>query len=253
MMRARVVLLASVVATSSACARLDAPPAIQKEFEFGSRRVTMMAPGGWDVLDQGRQKRFRNGESEVVLEVIGPVSAAGVRHEVERARDLWKAGRVDESQLRIKNLRTPPELFAAATEASSYNRTRATLALLPDSSPFDRAEPAFEGLLAAIAVMPLRDLASLVDSGLRDVDQDERRREVKSRERRTIDGREAMDIQTWSRLDHTFPQRLLFIYDDGDLLVLHTPRLADEQTASAFEAIRDSFHFVAPAPESGRR
>ncbi len=59
-----------------------------------------------------------------------------------------------------------------------------------------------------------------------------------------LDGREAMDIETWHRLDHTNPQRIFFVEDDGDLLALHTVGMAFEDSLAAFDAIRDSLHFV---------
>jgi len=73
---------------------------------------------------------------------------------------------------------------------------------------------------------------------------DDRRREVKSRRAITIENHEALDIETWNRLDHTWPQRLLFVRVDDDLLALQTTRLTDADTAKAFDAIRDSLHFV---------
>lgn len=158
--------LAVVVATSSACARENATPAArERQLEFGGRRVQVTVPTGWEVLDQGKQKRFRKGEFEIVLQNLGP--------------------------------RTPPP----------------------------------------------RDLDELIDWGLAAVGHDQRR-DVKSRRTVTIDGREAMDIETWNRLDHTNPQRIFFVTDDGDLLALHTVRMAFEDSLAAFDAIRDSLHFV---------
>jgi hypothetical protein len=52
-----------------------------------------------------------------------------------------------------------------------------------------------------------------------------------------------MDIETWNRLDHTWPQRLVFVRVDDDVLALQTTRLADTDTVKAFESIRDSLHF----------
>jgi hypothetical protein len=88
--------------------------------------------------------------------------------------------------------------------------------------------------------MTLADTDAIALGGTR-VDQ---RREVKSRRAIKIDQREAMEIDTWNRLDHTWPQRYLFVRADDDLLVLSTPRLADDETVEAFERIRDSLHFV---------
>jgi len=157
-----------LVLAASACRREPPPPAL-KEFEFGAHRVQVMVPTGWEALDQGKQKRFRKGESEIVLQYLGPPM--------------------------------PPPLN-------------------PDE---------------------------LIDWGLAAVDAGvghDQRREVKSRRALTIDGREAVDIETWSRLDHTNPQRIFFVNDDGDLLALHTERMAFEDSLAAFDAIRDSFHLV---------
>jgi hypothetical protein len=138
-----------------ACATREAPP-VQKAIELGAHRVHVAVPAGWDALDQGAQTRFRRGESDIVLQNLGPVSV-------------------------------------------------------------DAA------------------LASL---------QDERRRDVKSRRLFLIENREAVEIETWNRLDHTWPQRLLFVRAGDDLLALHTPRLADPETTTAFAALRESLHFV---------
>jgi hypothetical protein len=154
--RGAVALLIVTVAAASACTPREAP-AVQKELELGAHRIQVSAPAGWDVLDQGAQKRFRKGEADIVLQNLGKVD--------------W--------------------------------------------------EPA---------------LASL---------QDDQRREVKSRRTLTIDNHDAMDIETWNRLDHTWPQRLLFIRADDDLLAIHTTRLADADTVKAFESIRDSLHLSA--------
>ena len=154
--RAVALLLIVTVAAASACAPREAP-AVQKELELGPHRLQVSAPAGWDVLDQGAQKRFRKGEADIVLQNLGKVD--------------W--------------------------------------------------EPA---------------LASL---------QDDRRREVKSRRTLTIDNHDAIDIETWNRLDHSWPQRLLFIRADDDLLAIHTTRMADADTVKAFESIRESLHLPA--------
>lgn len=129
---------------------------MSKELELGGHRIQVAARTGWEVLDQGAQKRFRKGELEIVLQNLGNTT--------------WDDG-----------------------------------------------------------------LASL---------QDNQRREVKSRTTVTIDNHEAMDVETWNRLDHTWPQRLLFVRAGDDLLALQTTRLVDAETLSAFESIRDSLHFT---------
>ena len=149
---------------SSSCAREKAAPA-PKELELGTRRVQVSVPAGWETLDQGRQKRFRKGEFEIVLQNLGP------------------------------------------------------------------------------RVPPARDLDQLVDWGLAAVGHNERR-DMKSRREVTVDGREAIDIETWNRLDHTNPQRIFFVIDDGEVIALHTERMALEDSLAAFDALRDSLHVM---------
>ena len=161
-----------VVTSSSACARDNTVPT-PKTFEFGAHRVQVTVPRGWEALDQGRQKHFRKGGFEIVLQNLGPPAP------------------------------------------------------------------------------PPRNPDELIEWGLAEVGAEvghDDRREVKSRHPMTIDGREAMDIETWNRLDHTNPQRIFLIRDDGDLLALHTVGRAFEDSRASFDAIRDSLHFVSAAP-----
>ena len=150
--------LVATVAVASACTS-HGSAGVTKVLELGPHRVQVSAPAGWEVLDQGAQKRFRKGESEILLQNLGKTD--------------WDAA--------------------------------------------------------------LASLTSL---------SDDQRREVKSRSAMTIDSHEAMDVETWNRLDHTWPQRLLFVRADDDLLALQTTRLADAETLKAFESILDSLHFT---------
>jgi len=166
------------IAAASACGRGAGTPAERRvapsrEFDFGAHRIQVTAPTNWETLDQGNQKRFRNGEFEIVLEALRP----------------WTS-------------------------------------LRPEPS-----------------TAPARDLDELFNRGLATLGHDDRR-EVKERRTVTIDGREAVDIETWSRLDHTNPQRILLVNADGDLLALHTVRMANEESLKAFDSIRHSLHFV---------
>ena len=150
-------LLVVALAVSSACAKPE-DVGVPKELELSPHRIQLSVPAGWELLDQGSQKRFRNGESEIVLQNLGNLD--------------WEVGA-------LKKL------------------------------------------------------------------SDDERRQVKSRRPFLLDGHEAMEIETWNRLDHTWPQRFLFVRADDDVLALHTPRLADDETVKAFESIRDSIHLSA--------
>jgi len=158
--------VATVVGAASGCARdREASVPEEKQLEFGRHRVRVSVPTGWEMLDQGRQKRFRKGEFEIVLQSLGPA--------------------------------TP--------------------------SP--------------------HDLDGLVEWGLTALGHDQRS-EIKSRHVSTLDGREAVDIETWNRLDHSNPGRIFLVSDDGDVLALQTVRMAFEDSLAAFDTIRGSLHFA---------
>ena len=154
--------------------------AVPKEPEVGSYRAQASAPAGWELLDQGAQKRFRKGESEIVLQNLGQATRTVAPGETEPIRDLY--------QLADWGLAT---------------------------------------------LTPLRN---------------DDRREVKSRRRIVVDGHEAMDIETWNRLDHTWPQRLLFVRAGDDLFALHTTRPASVGERSR----RSATNFISPRAHSGR-
>jgi len=169
--------LAAALTSASACAPRDHAN-LEREFELGSHRVRVLAPAGWELADQGTQKRFRNGESQIVLVDLEPATRPLTDSDRERLGDL--------------------DQFAEW------------------------------------------GLAALGGAG------GDQRREVRSKRTITIDSHQAVDIETWNRLDHTWPQRLLFLRVDGDLFALHTPGRADADTMAAFEAILDSLHFISP-------
>ena len=70
-----------------------------------------------------------------------------------------------------------------------------------------------------------------------------KRREVKARRTITIDSREAVEIETWNTLDHTWPGRIVLIREDRDVIALRTTGFMDAAMRDAFTAVRDSIHF----------
>jgi hypothetical protein len=168
-------LCALVLTAAFSCAREAPPPAAaaDKQFDFGTRRVQVTVPAGWETLDQGAVKRIRKGESEIVLQFL-------------------------------------------------------TLGSRSDGNFDEIIDWALSELRAGVG--------------------HDQQREVKSRHAVTIDGREAMDIESWSRLDHSNPQRIFFVRDEGDLLALQTVGMALAGTLTSFDAVRGSLHF----PSAGR-
>jgi len=170
--------LVAALTSAIACAP-RARANVEREFELGEHRVRVLAPAGWELADQGTQKRFRKGESQIVLVDLEPATRPLSQSDLDRLGDL--------------------DQFAEW------------------------------------------GLTVLGGAG------GDQRREVSSRRTIAVDLYEAVDVATWNRLDHTWPQRLLFLRVDGDLFALHTPGRADADTVKAFEAILGSLHFT-PLP-----
>ena len=240
-------VVALLLTLLASCDRREAPRA----FELGPHRGQVRVPAGWAALDHGRQWRLRKGEAELVLQDLGAAGPQGIRREVERARELWRVGRVDEARWRLRNVPVPRELFPTAVEREAF--WAAWSAFLGDPAmvvPYAEIDPAFRDVLARVDALPPPDLPALADAGLKALGHDQRR-DVKSRQALKVSGRDALDVETWNRLSHANPQRFLFIADDGYLLALYTARQADAEALRAFASVRDSLHFA--AADSARR
>lgn len=242
-------LLAASAAAFAACGAHDAP----RTFAIGEHRVSARVPAGWEVLDQGRQVRLRGAGAELVLQDLGAAGPVGLRREVERAQDLWRAGRVDEARWRLYNVPLPEYLFATPEQARAFRdawsgvTADAARALTGD-------EPArrFVAVMGAVAELREPTLPELARHGLAVLGHDERR-DVRASEPVAVAGGDALDVQTWNRLAHTSPRRFVFVRNDDFLLVLYTAADADGDAATAFTAVRDSLQLLPAAAASDRR
>lgn len=220
------------------------PAAAPRAFEVGEHRGGFAVPAGWEVQDQGKALRLRSGGAEIALQDLGPAGPQGIRREVERARDLWQAGRVDEARWRLRNVPVPPDLFPSVAARDAFWSTWSGLSSdAAKDKPFEEIEPAFANVLGHVDTMPLRDLQALADAGLAALGHDQRR-DVRSREATMVGGRDALVVETWNRLSHTSPQRMLFVLNDGYLLALYAALRADADSAAAFDSVRASLQFA---------
>ena len=236
-----------LLALLAGCDLREAPRA----FELGEHRGQVRVPAGWTALDHGRQWRLRNREAALVLQDLGAAGPPGIRREVERARELWRRGGVDEARWRLRNVPVPRELFPTAAERETF--WAAWSAFFGDPArvvPYAEIDSTFSDVLARVDALPPPDLPALADAGLKALGHDQRR-DVKSRQALKVGGRDALDVETWNRLSHANPQRFLFIAHDGYLLALYTAGQADAEMLSAFASVRDSLHFA--AADSARR
>jgi hypothetical protein len=223
-----------VLALLAACGTREPP----RVFEVGAHRGELRVPAGWQVLDQGGQWRLRRETSELVLRDLGPAGKEGIRNELERARALWQEGRVKEVSAHLVS--PPRELFTAETDRRAYLKAWSELVYHASYvQPYARSEPAWRDVFELVDKLSPSDLAALSDAALAELGHDQRR-DVKSRRALRVAQCEALDIETWNRLSHASPQRILLVMNGGYLLALYTAQHADADALAAFDSVRDT-------------
>jgi hypothetical protein len=217
------------------------------EYTIGEQRVSVNIPAGWEAFDEGKQIRIHKAPADVVLRDLGAAGPKGYRHEVEQARELWRKGRGDEARARMHRMELPHDQLEARTDGNSFRDAWYGVVEAPKEAAFAELSPWFETIVAGIDALPPPDLRAVADASLAKLGHDARR-DVKSRITATIDGRDALDVETWNRLSHATPQRLLFVLNDGYLLAFYTGQGADTDAMTAFETMRAGLHFPGVEP-----
>jgi hypothetical protein len=188
-----------------------------------------MVPAGWQALDQGRQLVFRNGESTLIFNDLGAVRPEGFRDTAAAAQELWRSGRDDEARTRLRELE---------------QRTVLPVPSAPRGTAYADVALDFDRLFAAIEEMKPAPIDKIVDDALPRLGHDQFRREVKSRQATRVDGREAMEVETWMTLTHSDPRCLLLIVNEGRALAVRCDR-CDGDMAKIFDDVTVSLHFAA--------
>jgi hypothetical protein len=212
----------SVVMIAALAAGCGQPPD-RRTFTVGTHRVSTITPLRWEVLEHGEEILIRNGDEQVAIADLGPAGPAGIRRQVERARDLWRAGRDRDARWRMSRTPVPDDLFETAEQRKTFWLAWSDVSNAPEGTSAASIERPFETLLQVIETMPDRSLDQLVDHYLAGIDRDQQR-DVASRQRFVIRGREMLVVDTWDRMAHRMRQRTAFVLDEGDLLALRTDR-----------------------------
>jgi hypothetical protein len=212
----RVALALLCGASLAACAQ---PEPVRHSLTLGTERVSVATPEGWELVDRGDAVILRKADMDLRLETIGPVGPVGIRREVERARQLWSEGRDQDSRWRLRTVRVPDALFATPAQREAF--WAAWHEVSDENASHGAIAAGFDHILASVAEMKPMDHDALADAWLAQVDP-HRRREVASRRALTVDGRPAIVLDTWYRVDHTQPRRIALVFDDGYALALQT-------------------------------
>jgi hypothetical protein len=97
------------------------------------------------------------------------------------------------------------------------------------------------------------ELEDFVDRALVLLDHDQRR-DIATRKRVTLDGREFLVVDTWDRLSHDYRRRHAFLINQGHLLVVWTKRGRFSEVEGPFTELLQSLSVralvEAPNPET---
>ena len=227
-----------------ACAE-DVPE--QLSLDVGAHKVAIDAPIGWEHLDRGTEQFFRSELAQIFLNDAGPATVQGFQREVERARDVFRGGSIAEANDILNALRwrsSFPSKERWQAFYASLKQARGLGAGRQHHDP-DAVESAYRDILLQLATLPERDLATLATEVLADFEPLDRRT-VREQRPMIVDGRRALLIETWDRLNHIQPMRYIFVVDDGRILVLRTGLGQFSDIEPAFEAVVTSLTFRDP-------
>ena len=214
------------------CARREA----SVETVVGHHRVRFVLPKGCEHLDHGREQLFRFGEAQLTLVDLGPVTGDAMSRELERAREVWLAGRRRDAFARVDELRSPQLAYATSEQRAEFWRPWSEVGYSPAVADSAGIGAAFDALTAhahALApATPERLYQYVADRVLTAHGQ-----EIAAQERRTIRGRTWMVYDLWNRVSHGARTRVAFTDDDGCLLALAMDLGPPERLAPAFEAL----------------
>ncbi len=220
-----------------------ARPQVSQEFTVGVHRVTVVADEPWQHVDQGRRHLMRGEEFTLVAQDLGAVGREGIRHEVTRALTLWLRGQSDEGRTAMGMIPVSPEHFEAPDHRREFWLAWREASDTPSYLDTIEVRIRFRGLFEAIDGLRPRSLDAIVASGLRALDEDERRA-IARQEPLKVDGRPGLWVETWNRVDHGNPRAFGFVLDDGYLLVVMTDRAAGPDALPALRATVESLRIA---------
>lgn len=233
------VLVAAVL--HGGCAREPLPPPEPTAVTVGVHRLAFRVPEGWLHFDHGREQRFERGLLQMSIADLGPVDGAGYARAIEDARDLWRAGRLEDARETLGRLR----LRAAFPSEEDWRAFRVrwdVVAQEGDVTPPGELDEAYRSILETVRDLPPPSLDDLADAALVDLGHDQRR-SVAERRPVLIDDRGGMWVDTWDRLSHDYRQRFLFVVSEGHLLVVHTALGAFSEMEEALDSLAGSLSF----------
>ncbi|MGI9265465.1 MAG: hypothetical protein ACR2QU_11095 [Gammaproteobacteria bacterium] len=234
-MRALIVAMAVLV---SACAE-EAP--IQVSLDVGAHAVTFDAPEAWQHFGDEKEHLFKKEIAQIFLTDAGPVTVQGFKQEVERARTVFREVGIEQANDILNAIRwrsSFPSIDRWETFSTSLTQARGLWDRREHYDPF-AVESAYTELLVQLETLPDRDIDTLAVEVLADIEPLDRRT-IRNQSPMLVDGRSALLIETWDRLNHIQPMRYIFILDEGRFLIVRSGLGQFSEIEPAFDAIAAS-------------
>ncbi len=201
-------------------------------------------PEGWQHYDHGLQHRFENGTSHITLTDLGPVLPESLLREIEHARELFRQDRGNDARTILHGL-SPRGVFPSQQGWEAFERPWSKLRRVGGTRPIvvEEVEHAFTEAISRIAALPAPDLPTIAVAALEGMFQGAHR-EIARRQATTLDGVDALLIDTWDRLTHEARKRYLFMLNRGNLLVVRMELGKFSEMEPAFDTLLSTLRLV---------
>ena len=143
-------VLASL-ALGPACAKERNQPLAVR---VGHHDLRLVTPRGWEHLDHGRQQLFRNGETELMLEDLGPATPIGLASELRAAQELWRAGRRRDALARVSELHGPPVSLLPQQARADFWKPWTDVTYMPEAADSASLGRAFREVMRETEALP---------------------------------------------------------------------------------------------------
>ena len=226
------------IATSVVAGGCAEEPPEPLSLQVGAHRIAFDAPQGWQRIDRGAEQFFKRELDQIFLNDAGPVTVEGFRQEVERAREVFRGGSLEQANdiLNAIHWRSAfPSKDRWDAFYASLSAARGLSSGRDHHDPF-AVESAYKEVLVQLATLPDRDIETLAKEALAEFEPVDRRT-IRAQSPMIVDGRQAWRIETWDRLNHTGLMRYIFVLDNGRFLVIRTGLGNFKKIEPSFEAM----------------
>jgi len=216
-MRALIVAIAILV---GGCAE-EAP--VQLSLNVGAHALTLDAPEGWQHFEEEKEHLFKKEIAQIFLTDAGPVTVEGFKREVERARLVFQEVGIEQANDILNDIRwrsSFPSVDRWQAFSTSLTQARGLWDRREHYDPF-AVESAYTELLVQLETLPDRDITTLAVEVLADIEPLDRRT-IHNQRPMLIDGRSALLVETWDRLNHVQPMRYIFVLNEGRFLIIRS-------------------------------